>query len=180
MSITVEGFAAFCAVLALLATAGCSEKLPEEPPHTAVNAYEDAFNKKDVDALLDVYSSRALAEADAALLSTRNMEPPYKQALCMEVGIEPEDLEVMGSREFFVALMKAAFRKTEKISIEVLDTKVDGAKATVEVRITAEYAHGAGTKDKEVFLPVCVENGAWKLDSTGLVPGPGPEQNPRR
>jgi hypothetical protein len=161
----------------MLAITGCAEKLPEQPPHTAVNAYADAFNRKDVNAILNVYSSRALTEADTVLLSARSMELPYKEAMCMEVGIEPDDLEVMSGREFFVALMKAAFRKTGGIVIEVLSTKIDGTRAIVNVKIVAEYAKGAGSKEKEVSLPVCVEEGVWKLDSTGLVPGPAPEQN---
>jgi ketosteroid isomerase-like protein len=160
----------------LLGSIGCSQKLPEEPPHAVVNAYADAFNKKDVEAVLSVYSSAALAEADSAVLSARNMELPYKQAMCMELGIEPEDLEILSGREFFKASLKAAFRRTENIGIEVLDAKIDGTRAIVNARIVAKYTRGGGTKEKEVSLPVCVENGKWKLDSTGLVPGPGPKQ----
>jgi hypothetical protein len=178
VSFRADGYAAFCALAVMLAGAGCSAKLPEEPPVTAVNAYADAFNRKDVDAILNVYSSAALAEADTALLSARSMEPPYREAMCMEIGIEPEDLVVMSGREFFVAVMKAAFRKTKKIAVEVRGTEINGTKATVKVKIIAEYAEGAGRKEKEAVLPVSVENGVWKLDSTGLVPGPGPQEEP--
>ena len=175
MNVKIDVCATFCALLMLLASAGCSEKLPEEPPHTVVNAYADAFNKKDVEAVLSVYSSAALAEADSAVLGARNMEPPYKQALCNEMGIELDDLEVMSGREFFVALMKAAFRKTKKMTIEVLDTNISGIRANLKTKITVEFKEDAGRNEQEVLLPVTVEGDTWKLDSTGLTPGPGPK-----
>lgn len=178
MGTRFHGCAALCALALLLAGTGCSAELPQEPPETAVHAYADAFNKKDVDAILKVYSKAALSEADTVLQSARTMENPYRQAMCMEIGIEPEELEEISGREFFVAVMKAAFSKTKKMSLEVLDTHIEGTKANIDVKIVAEYAEG-GKKEMEAVLPVVVENGVWKLDSTGLVPGPGPEGNPR-
>jgi hypothetical protein len=173
----LRGYAALCVLILFLASAGCSADLPPEPPETAVHAYANAFNSKDVDAILGVYSLAALSEADTVLQSARTMERPYREAMCMEIGIEPEELEEISGREFFVAVMKAAFDKTEKMSLEVLDTHIEGTKANIKVKIIANYAKG-GKKEMEAVLPVVVENGVWKLDSTGLVPGPGPKENP--
>jgi hypothetical protein len=125
-------------------------------PEAAFESLKSAALNKDGGALYDMMAPSEVARAEKEWEDAKN-SADRSTGMAQMLGVSVEELKAMSFRDMFVRMADKQ-ESTEEISLELVETTVDGDKATLKIKSTKGVDSVSLVK----------EDGKWYLASVGM------------
>lgn|GEM_PF-1791017 len=162
------GLGLFAALHFVIIGCGGSGSVNTSTPEEAIKALNGAMNARNPEAVWELMSKSAKEDAERYFRKIIANET-RKEMVSKLMQVDSATLESMTTKEFFIEFMKGNFKAIDDmaerfgqkadLTLEIIDIKVEGDKATVKIK---------DPSDKEQTMLLVKEDGCWKFGANPM------------
>jgi hypothetical protein len=170
MTVRLSSLVAVLAVSIVFVSTGCSSKAPGTTPKATIQAYENAFNDKDPEAIWGLMSAEAIAKLDEQMAQFRSKPGGLEMTALSAMGITEADLKTMSSKDLFLKTAAWVYRNMEEAEEKT------GQRFLLEFNIGESVIQGDGAtvtvtqegNNQLITMKLVKEGDVWKFGANPM------------